>query len=170
MSEYSKHPLMRYACDSCHGSGKWYDTHVHEDYAPLENTCPGCKGTGLDREKVKNALNIQATDKEIEQLQKAWQIINEANDRQFQEIEKQDAELARLREALDMPDGYVLLPVKPTYELVVAMAVKKWPDIWEKGKKLQMELGCGVVPPNAECEEAAGTYMQLIEALKSNDS
>ena len=98
MSEYSKHPLMRYACDSCHGSGKWYDTHVHEDYAPLENTCPGCKGTGLDREKVKNALNIQATDKEIEQLQKAWQIINEANDRQFQEIEKQDAELARLRE------------------------------------------------------------------------
>ena len=86
------------------------------------------------------------------------------------EIAARDAELARLREALDMPDGYVLLPVKPTYELVVAMAVKKWPDIWEKGKKLQMELGCGVVPPNAECEEAAGTYMQLIEALKSNDS
>ena len=84
--------------------------------------------------------------------------------------EELEAELARLREALDMPDGYVLLPVKPTYELVVAMAVKKWPDIWEKGKKLQMELGCGVVPPNAECEEAAGTYMQLIEALKSNDS
>ena len=104
MSEYSKHPLMRYACDSCHGSGKWYDTHVHEDYAPLENTCHGCKGTGLDREKVKNALNIQATDKEIEQLQKAWQIINEANEwikRLLGIKTRQDADLARLREALE---------------------------------------------------------------------
>ena len=55
-------------------------------------------GTAMVTSEDGEYVDYEDADKEIEQLQKAWQIINEANDRQFQEIEKQDAELARLRE------------------------------------------------------------------------
>lgn len=69
---------------------------------------------------------------------------------------------------LVIPDGYLLIPIKPTFELLKALAIKRWPADWEEGKKLQMEEGCKLVPPNAEMESAVGRYNRLIRALRGD--
>jgi hypothetical protein len=80
-------------------------------------------------------------------------------------LQRENAELR----ANQLPKDCLPLPIKPSKDLILAIVLKRWPETWEEGKKLQRELGLEIIPPNAECEEAAGVYLQIIQTLKSND-
>ena len=67
----------------------------------------------------------------------------------------------------DVPNGYVLMPIKPTKEIINVIAYSRYPEDWERGKRLQHEmLDVEIVSPICECEIAAGQYERLIELFK----
>jgi hypothetical protein len=45
----------------------------------------------------------------------------------------------------------------------------KFPEDWERGKKLQRELGFGAIPAKAECEKGAGFWYRMTQAVNSHD-
>jgi hypothetical protein len=66
---------------------------------------------------------------------------------------------------MDIPEGYVLIPIEPTKEMLRIIAYREWPKDWEVGKDAQFnKVGLDVIPPVCEFEIAYGQYRRLIDA------
>lgn len=61
-------------------------------------------------------------------------------------------------------DGWVLVPVEPTAEMLSCIAFGKWPEDSNAGKELQRMRGCDVVFPKSEIEMAVGQYQRMLAA------
>jgi hypothetical protein len=62
------------------------------------------------------------------------------------------------------PDGWQLVPIEPTKEMLYSLVIKEWPEDWSAGKDAQMRLGLDVIPPKTEYECAYGEYKRLLAA------
>lgn len=67
-------------------------------------------------------------------------------------------------QAAGVPDGWRLVPVEPTAEMIEALAASFWPADWEAGKRLQRLRGTKVVFPKTEIEMAVGKYERVLAA------
>lgn len=73
---------------------------------------------------------------------------------------------SELRHALDVKYGILHAlcdaPLFPSpFVLLHLGTVAKFPDDWNRGKKLQREHGLEVIPPKTECELGAGLWERI---------
>ena len=65
------------------------------------------------------------------------------------------------------PEGYVLMPIVPTLEMLRVIRNPEWPLDFEAGKDYQRQHGLDIVPPECNIEVACGQYIRLLkEGLK----
>lgn len=64
----------------------------------------------------------------------------------------------------NIPEGFKLVPVEPTAEMIEALAANIYPDDNQAGKRLQRLRGTGVVFPKYEIESAVGKYERMLAA------
>lgn len=62
-----------------------------------------------------------------------------------------------------IPEGWKLVPMVPTVEMLAVIRNEQYPEDWERGKVLQRRLGLDVVPPETNIEIAAGQYERLLQ-------
>jgi len=67
---------------------------------------------------------------------------------------------------MEITNGFVLLPIKPTKEIIELLAFDNWPEDYDEGIRVKKIYGHDVVPPVCECEIAAGKYSRLIKLLQ----
>ena len=67
---------------------------------------------------------------------------------------------------MNVPEGYVLMPICPTKELLDAMLIYDFGEAFEVAKEAQ-KRGENV-PPNHEYEMAYATYIRLIETARKS--
>lgn len=65
---------------------------------------------------------------------------------------------------MNIPEGYKLVPVEPTAEMLAELAADVYPDDNNAGKALQRLRGCDVVFPKYEVEAAVGKYQRMLAA------
>jgi hypothetical protein len=65
---------------------------------------------------------------------------------------------------ITVPDGWKLVPIEPTAEMLVPIAQHEWPADWEAGKHLQRLRGAAVVLTHCETECAVGQYARMLAA------
>lgn len=63
-----------------------------------------------------------------------------------------------------VPEGWKLVPVEPTAEMLRPIRRSKYPEDWEAGKRLQRLRGSDVVCFNTETECAVGQYERMLAA------
>lgn len=63
-----------------------------------------------------------------------------------------------------VPDGWKLVPIEPTAEMLAPIAHSRWPDDWDAGKHLQRLRGVAVVLSKCEVECAVGQYARMLAA------
>lgn len=63
-----------------------------------------------------------------------------------------------------VPDGWKLVPVEPTAEMLENLAAEIYPDDKEAGLRLQRLRGTNVVFPKHEIEMAVGKYARMLDA------
>jgi len=63
---------------------------------------------------------------------------------------------------MDIPEGFVLMPIEPTREILEAIVIHDWPNDSTAGHELQQKRGLDLVPPNSEMECAVGQYARII--------
>lgn len=66
-----------------------------------------------------------------------------------------------------VPEGWKLVPVEPTAEMLAPIVRNKWPEDWDAGKQLQRLRGPDVVCYNTETECAVGQYARMLDAAPS---
>jgi hypothetical protein len=66
--------------------------------------------------------------------------------------------------ACGTPDGWKLIPVEPTAEMLENLAADIYPDDKEAGLRLQRLRGTNVVFPKHEIEMAVGKYARMLDA------
>lgn len=65
---------------------------------------------------------------------------------------------------VSVPDGWKLVPIEPTAEMLRPIARSKWPEDMEAGKRLQRLRGPDVVFYKTETECAVGQYERMLAA------
>lgn len=63
---------------------------------------------------------------------------------------------------MSIPEGFKLVPVEPTAEILAELASDVYPDDNSAGKALQRLRGCDVVFPKYEVEAAVGKYQRML--------
>ncbi|MBC3233965.1 hypothetical protein [Pseudomonas lurida] len=63
---------------------------------------------------------------------------------------------------MSIPEGFKLVPVEPTAEMLAELAADVYPDDNNAGKTLQRLRGCDVVFPKYEVEAAVGKYQRML--------
>jgi hypothetical protein len=61
-------------------------------------------------------------------------------------------------------EGYRIVPVEPTREMLAVIVYDEYPEDWDAGKIAQRRLGLSVIPPKTEFEIAYGQYRRLLAA------
>lgn len=64
-----------------------------------------------------------------------------------------------------VPDGWKLVPIEPTAEMLENLAADVYPDDKEAGIRLQRLRGTNVVFPKHEVEMAVGKYARMLESV-----
>lgn len=63
-----------------------------------------------------------------------------------------------------VPEGWKLVPVEPTAEILGALALDVWPEDVDAGRRLQRLRSTNVVAPVSEIEAAVGKYARMLAA------
>lgn len=88
-----------------------------------------------DKEPYENTLSVEELRRELHYYKDAYYGV-----------------LRALRDLPEMPPPFVLLHLN---------TAAKYPEDWERGKRLQREYGLDAIPPKSECEKGAGLWDRI---------